>query len=818
LTRYHRIFAIFALFDEASTSYMNVDRNGCDICVLKEESKSMALMIVRTTVLVGSFIGVMFVSGCGGGGTDTDDERPQSTPEPTPVATSEPTPTSTPIPTPTSTPIPTPAPTSTPIPTPDPTSTPIPTPAPTSTPFPTPDPNATPVPVIPTSINFPSPTSSTNKDTVIVRGVGNTDTPIHALTVNDVPVVSTNNFATWEVEIALQERVNPLVLEMTNTDMVTEVVDTAQIKRQQALPQPIAFALDPSRDRALVVDRALGAVVAIDLSTGDRDVLLDTSDASFTRLAGIVVNASGQRAYLLDAQPGRIYRHNLQTNTVSLATPPRPDEPSLFFLRDLVLDEGNDRLLLSDLSDGSVIAVNLNSGGRAYILDNTAENQPVGFVSSLAFDSATNELYIGDSGAFVSHPGLIFSTNLMSEQWSVVSDSGPADSPTYMEDITDMALDRTNNRLLVTEPNRGALLAVDLNNGDRTVISNRTTPNTSLPFAPRGVQLDIANDRAIVLDADLHALVTVDLTTGTRGVISERSFPTADNTLIRPVEIALDAAHNRLLVVDKTLVAVVAIDLTSGVRTIFSDNMTPNANAPMQEPSDIIIDTLNNRALLIDEGLGALIAIDLSSGQRSILSDSSTPNADNPLREPSGLALDIANDRVFVQLERGDLLLVEINLTTGVRKTVLERTLTSFGLSQGDIVLDPANNRLLAAVEAGALVGVNFTTGEREVISSWRDDNQPSSTINDPTDLVLDAANNRVLITESLTDSVVAIDLDDGLRTIVSTAKDGVLTMMNYPRALAFDASRDLVYVVDQEFGAVFTVDLLSGNRVILSH
>ena len=84
----------------------------------------------------------------------------------------------------------------------------------------------------------------------------------------------------------------------------------------------------------------------------------------------------------------------------------------------------------------------------------------------------------------------------------------------------DKALSRV---VFVVDTGRKAIIAVDLSNGARSVISSNTAPSGQVRFNnPLGIVIDSANSRALVTDSGLHAIVAVDLSTGARTIIGNQ--------------------------------------------------------------------------------------------------------------------------------------------------------------------------------------------------------------------------------------------------------------------------------------------------------
>ncbi len=72
----------------------------------------------------------------------------------------------------------------------------------------------------------------------------------------------------------------------------------------------------------------------------------------------------------------------------------------------------------------------------------------------------------------------------------------------------------------MVDSNSDALIAIDLGNGARTIVSDDNTgsgPNLDFPV---GIALDSANNRALVVDNTLGALIAIELGSGERAVSS----------------------------------------------------------------------------------------------------------------------------------------------------------------------------------------------------------------------------------------------------------------------------------------------------------
>jgi len=139
-----------------------------------------------------------------------------------------------------------------------------------------------------------------------------------------------------------------------------------------------------------------------------------------------------------------------------------------------------------------------------------------------------------------------------------------SDIDTYVQSGRLDDLQAGSQRLII-----GRVLAINLDTGDRTVITDGSGPALDRPSA---VQIDRGNQRMFILDNGLRALVSVDLTSYDRTIVSQSGTAGTGPAMSNPEGLRLDLANNRALVVDSALRALLAIDLTTGARTVLSSD------------------------------------------------------------------------------------------------------------------------------------------------------------------------------------------------------------------------------------------------------
>jgi len=642
------------------------------------------------------------------------------------------------------------------------------------------------------SIQYPTAVSLTEGDSITIRGTTSDDTKITRIEVNSVLASSRDGYATWEATVPLKLGDN--VIKVLTQDSALNIDPNAAsvtVKRQKKLQNPQSIALDSTNNRALIVDTDLGAVLAVNLTTGVRTLISDSSKPNatnaFVNPVDIALDSANNRVLVADNNYplSAVVAVDLATGerTNLSTTPPLPSFGALsrgFFPQlgsplGIEVDSANNRALVLDPIAGGLIAVDLSTGERSYISVNW-------------------------------YPS-----------WASLK------VPTILIYPQDLVLDSNNNRALVIDSYLDALVAVDLSTGVNTIISNNTTPDTNNAFSGlSSITLDSDNNRVLVTDAELGSVLAVNLSTGARSVIANSSTANASRTLVKPEGIVLDSANNRALLVDPELDAVVTLDLTGSALAVFSGSAIPNATNSLNYPNSIALDSANNRALVTDTGLNALLAVDLSTAARTILNDGTVSPSETRV-------LDSANNRA---LSLKGAALVATDLSTGIVTTISDNNTPNANnrfYAPNAIALDSKNNRALV-MDNSSLVAVNLNSGERTYITQ---NGRPSGIgIHKVSSIALDSKNNRMLVVDTVLNAVIAVDLTTGKRTLFSngstTSSDrpylGKQSLTPNadndfiePRSITIDSQNNRALVADAGLKAVLAVDLITGERVIFS-
>ena len=532
----------------------------------------------------------------------------------------------------------------------------------------------------------------------------------------------------------------------------TVLSDAATPDAQNAFVSPDGIAIDEVGNRALVVDSGLDAVIAVDLTPGvtlgARTILsgqaIPDDENAFSAPTGIAVDVANSRALVTDRDLAAVIAVDLTPGVTLgartiLSDATTPDAFNIFLEPDgIVVDAANDRALVVARQQTAVLAVDLTTGARSIVSSSFFPNSRNAFEKpgALAFDEASSRVLVIDSLAFdvgieqtihVNKAGII-AVDLVTDDDTRSGERTPLPDTEVL--LTDnqlltphgITIDDANARALVTDSELDAIVAVDAVTGARTILSDVDTPDDDHPFdGPIGLIVDEPQVRTLVVDQILEAVMNVDLVTGARTVLSDATTPDEQNPFGTPAYIALDIAdsRNRALVTDLTLEAVIAVDLTTGARTILSGPEMPDTVNVLRAPDAIAIDEANDRALVVDRNLLAVMIVDLVTGARTILSDPETPDDNNLFVAPSGILIDVQNNRALVS-DQSQASIIAVDLNTGARTIVSDivngagsalelPTDVTAGFSAGQfLVLDQSLN---------AIFVVSGTDGDRVIMS-----------------------------------------------------------------------------------------------------
>ncbi|MCF6257501.1 MAG: hypothetical protein L3J98_00860 [Gammaproteobacteria bacterium] len=434
--------------------------------------------------------------------------------------------------------------------------------------------------------------------------------------------------------------------------------------------------------------------------------------------------------------------------------------------------------------------------------------------SNIVLDKDNNRFLV--SGIFAAQP-VLGAVDLDTGENSIISSADVGVTLEAGADLSSpiaLAIDNVNNRALVIQFGSSVILAIDLTTGDRSFFS------TAGDFAnPVSLIVDTENERALVIDNGLNAIIAIDFIDGARHIVSGSigsGLLLGDGPgFVAPKSIAfiesgfvlvMDSANDGVLLpIERTALVnpLFVVNLETGERRVLSDNSAFGSGPDFDGPLAVGLDSSNpsvDRVVIFNNGNDSLYAVDLL-GNRTIVSG---PGSDFP-GFVFGFAIDSEQQRVLLPNIMSSGGLIAINLNTGIR-TAFAKTSTGSGATFDNpqkIVLDSANNRVLI-VEDDGIVAVDLVTGNRSIFSKAGIGSGPG--FSSPTDIELDSANNRALVVDG--SALIALELTTGNRTIFSDAT-GLAT------GITLDSANDRLLMVRN--GALLAVGLDSADQAIIS-
>ncbi len=246
---------------------------------------------------------------------------------------------------------------------------------------------------------------------------------------------------------------------------------------------PRGIALDLTNRLAYVIDEGLDALLSVNLAEGvgkgDRTIVSDINNGGGTAFnipLGIALDLGNSKAF--------------------------------------VIDEGLDALLSVNLAEG------VSKGDRTIVSDNSDPFTTFISPRGLGLDLNRNLAFVIDDGR-----DELLSVDLSVSNGSREPASNGGPGPALINPLG-VALDPNpkGSRAYIIDEGLNALLSVDLadglTKGNRRIISNIDSGVGTHFMNPSGLALDIANNRAFVIDPGLNALSLVELESGDRVIVS----------------------------------------------------------------------------------------------------------------------------------------------------------------------------------------------------------------------------------------------------------------------------------------------------------
>ena len=277
--------------------------------------------------------------------------------------------------------------------------------------------------------------------------------------------------------------------------------------------------------------------------------------------------------------------------------------------------DGQQVAFVTDDTALAVFAVDITSGERVVISDNSEENGQAFQYPWAVVYGADGFLYVSDS----SIPAL-FKVNLESGVRSAIATAATSD---LVVTPRGMILDDKNNPSRLYVADGGSIYSLDVEGGEPELLSGaaQSVPDNLNPIgAAFGLVMLPEGDRLVAIDSGSgKKVINIESENGERSVLIDSGFSALN-------AIALHPNVQEILVVDDILNEVSAVNVESGVRRVISSATAPDSANPVSDPWGIATAAELDYALMVDPILRAVMAVDLNTGHRVVLSKSAEPS------------------------------------------------------------------------------------------------------------------------------------------------------------------------------------------------
>lgn len=601
-----------------------------------------------------------------------------------------------------------------------------------------------------------------------------------------VPVESGQNFL--QVEAFIGERTASKTIEIDNSPF---------------LINPVSSVWDDELERFLVFDRAQRSLFSLHPESGELKVVSSPGLAEGpVPLDPVAMTANSNYAWVLDYDQGRIFEVNLVDGGRRLLQP-SDSEGEIEFRgsrsNEIVLDELRNRLLVSDLINDAIIAIDISTGNRSYFSSAAVGEGPL-FRSPgpLMIDPEGEQLLVvelyGDDS--------LFSVDLLT------GDRADIDHVELGIWIS-ISFDAADNSLLMIEKEQESgsfvLSSLALSHGEKQVLAGE---KGGLGIGEGGFfygDLHSDGDKWWLFDNDALLLGSLSEESGNLHKIwdgrAEAKVGLGPNLLL-PEGVAYASHANQIWVADPGQDSLLSVDVETGRRAVVSGPGMGDG-ALMEGPQDVGYDTINHSAIVIDVTSKSLIRIDPVTGARDVLSGSQKGTG-NDFLLPFSLSLDVNAGAAYVADHRGGSI-VRVDMATGNRSL--------FPLLPQPVFLDePVVVTHVALTPNGStlLAGSQFS----RMLQAYElpDGNESGSRFHGVFLRGMDlSSKGDAFVSEN---GLWRFDIESGEKVNVSGLDN---PQMPRPSGVVLDERGGRAFVVDKELNAALVVELKSGQWAVFS-
>jgi sugar lactone lactonase YvrE len=657
------------------------------------------------------------------------------------------------------------------------------------------------------TILFPPKFSTSKEGSVIVRGVTDDATLIHQVNVNGIAVETTNNYESWTVNLDLEQGLNEITVETSDSINTDKNSDSVQIQATgPAITIPRGMAIDKQNNKIFWID-SLGPLLSANLENNQRfKITIPDGETILAEPRGIILSNSAEIAYISDTDLDHIIKVNLITGQAQVLSN-CPSE--LNFIDEMILDQEGNKLIVSG-GKNQIISVDLSTGGCS-ILFSAASS-----ISGLAWDNENHKLYFGNGSSLYAYnettetktlitsamqsplnghvKHLLFDADRNSIIWLGSNDFYRTNVIYMLENGSDkitvitsnetdvqgakigftqnIALSADGQEVVMMPQNSQNLIGINIGTGVHRVVMERFNSEKDQGadiINPAAIDTD--GEFAYTIDSNQKNIVKVNLKTGKKEIFLELKKDFSSLTA-RIEDIRIDKNNHQLYIMtdvdvipDKDylndfLPELIKVDLTTKMQTTISSARDIGDEPDLHYADDFELDLARNRILVVDTTPDEIVEIDISTGERKVFSGDGIPNNSQEFSQIRNSVMDINNDRLLIT-DSAIPSLVAIDLKTGNRTTFSERD-----EARGILTIDNSN-QLLYSLSGSAIHQIDLQSKAIVTISDWSNSNAPNK-LAAYDEMIYSEYTKLLYVTDDTSNLIFVIDPETGARVILS--------------------------------------------------
>ncbi|UHQ53632.1 PKD domain-containing protein [Microbulbifer sp. YPW16] len=385
----------------------------------------------------------------------------------------------------------------------------------------------------------------------------------------------------------------------------------------------------------------------------------------------------------------------------------------------------------------------------------------------------------------------------------------------------DIVHDVDRNRLLILNVSTHLVDYIDLETYDSGVVSSQAVGSGPIPELIYDIEIDPLGNQVLGIDESQEALYSISLTTGDRKIVSSNDVVGTGIAFSNPSRLTVDTEGRFAYVYSNA--SLIAVELETGNRSV-ATSASVGEGPTIADPFSMAFDPVR-KAVVYSQPWSDIYRVFVDSGDSEVFSENGQSGV------TAGYSVNVLYDSHYDRYLVGDIggwsedsdSVFTVDSSTAERSIIIEQTVGS-GPGVGefyDFYLGQANNGYLLDYGSGSLQKVDLSTGVRTEVSGVSRGSGP--VLQWPRKMEVNSVAGTAYILQQKDDAsgasaqVLRVDLETGDRTSIAADSDGMGPVIMSARGIAFSNKNNQLYFADAEVGAVIALNLSDLSREIVS-